>query len=142
MLPALFLAFLFQLNSASAQVQQRVASLEYQQLFSAHQQVPTSTRWSQNSWPGLVTFARSPPLRCWGNEADASYDVAVIGACSKQRSQHTSIKVLFRRRTIRYCYQLSSRVRGLPPFALSVLKSLTHTALVLVPTEFGKDLVV
>jgi agmatinase len=31
-----------------------------------------------DSW-GLLSFARSKPLRCWGSDADVPYDVAVIG---------------------------------------------------------------
>ncbi|KZV94516.1 Arginase/deacetylase [Exidia glandulosa HHB12029] len=36
--------------------------------------------WTRQSWSGLVSFARAPPLRCWGDDEDVAYDVAVIGA--------------------------------------------------------------
>jgi agmatinase len=36
--------------------------------------------WSKESWNGLVTFGRAPPLRCWGAGGDALFDVAVVGA--------------------------------------------------------------
>jgi agmatinase len=36
--------------------------------------------WSKESWNGLVTFGRAPPLRCWGVGGDALFDVAVVGA--------------------------------------------------------------
>jgi hypothetical protein len=43
---------------------------------------PGKPSWSRDRWSGLVSFASSPPLRCWGDDADIAYDVAVIGTSS------------------------------------------------------------
>ncbi|KZT11598.1 agmatinase [Laetiporus sulphureus 93-53] len=36
--------------------------------------------WTQKSWNGLTTFAKSTPLRCFGVDSETPYDVAVLGA--------------------------------------------------------------
>lgn len=41
---------------------------------------PGRPSWSRERWSGLVSFAGAPPLRCWGDDAEIAYDVAVIGA--------------------------------------------------------------
>jgi hypothetical protein len=56
-----------------------VASIDYADLFSADRQIANAPPWTRESWNGLVSFARAPPLRCWGAEADVLYDIAVIG---------------------------------------------------------------
>jgi agmatinase len=57
---------------------------DYSQLFSTGAQLPggqyAPQKWTRESWTGLTTFARAPPLRCWGAEKDVPFDVAVIGA--------------------------------------------------------------
>jgi agmatinase len=56
-----------------------VASTDYADLFSADRQIANAPPWTRESWNGLVSFARAPPLRCWGAEADVPYDIAIIG---------------------------------------------------------------
>jgi len=36
--------------------------------------------WARSSWNGLTTFAKSTPLRCFGDDEAIPFDVAVIGA--------------------------------------------------------------
>lgn len=38
--------------------------------------------WKKDSWNGLTTFAKAPPLRCFGTEAEVPFDVAVLGMLS------------------------------------------------------------
>ncbi|KAI9056927.1 Arginase/deacetylase [Trametes sanguinea] len=40
----------------------------------------SNAQWERGSFHGLTTFARAAPLRCFGADADTSYDVAVVGA--------------------------------------------------------------
>ncbi|KAI0648294.1 Arginase/deacetylase [Trametes meyenii] len=40
----------------------------------------SNAAWERDSFHGLTTFARARPLRCFGADADSSYDVAVVGA--------------------------------------------------------------
>ena len=35
--------------------------------------------WSAQGMNGITTFAKAPPLRCFGSEASTKYDVAVLG---------------------------------------------------------------
>ncbi|KAF8524053.1 Arginase/deacetylase [Hysterangium stoloniferum] len=41
---------------------------------------PISTTWSEESWNGLTTFARSTPLNCFGEDVGRKYDLAILGA--------------------------------------------------------------
>ncbi|OCH90617.1 Arginase/deacetylase [Obba rivulosa] len=52
--------------------------VDFTQLFSP--KLTHIERWSQTSWNGLVTFARSNPLRCFGVDSAIPFDVAVLGA--------------------------------------------------------------
>ncbi|EKM55971.1 uncharacterized protein PHACADRAFT_256966 [Phanerochaete carnosa HHB-10118-sp] len=36
--------------------------------------------WSKQSWNGLTSYAGAKPLRCFGDDIDVAYDVAVLGA--------------------------------------------------------------
>lgn len=40
----------------------------------------TPRPWSQNTYNGLVTYAKTRPVRCFGDDADELYDVAILGA--------------------------------------------------------------
>lgn len=40
--------------------------------------------WSSQSWNGLTTFAKTQPLRCFGEDAGVAYDVAVLGESHQQ----------------------------------------------------------
>lgn len=54
------------------------SGINYTRLFS-NEMIFTDT-WSKDSWNGLTTFAKAPPLRCFGSDAGILYDVAVLGA--------------------------------------------------------------
>ncbi|EPQ54906.1 Arginase/deacetylase [Gloeophyllum trabeum ATCC 11539] len=54
------------------------APTDFERLFSSD--LLSRDKWSQESWNGLVSFARAQPLRCFGSDADVKYDVAVLGA--------------------------------------------------------------
>ncbi|TFK48846.1 Arginase/deacetylase [Heliocybe sulcata] len=53
-------------------------SADFERLFSS--ELLFADTWSRESWNGLVSFARAPPLRCFGADSDEKYDVAVLGA--------------------------------------------------------------
>lgn len=38
-----------------------------------------ATSKGRDAWTGLVSFANTPPYRCWGAEEDKVFDIAVIG---------------------------------------------------------------
>ncbi|KAI0753258.1 Arginase/deacetylase [Daedaleopsis nitida] len=40
----------------------------------------SNAAWSRMAFNGLTTFARAPPVRCFGADAETGYDVAVLGA--------------------------------------------------------------
>jgi hypothetical protein len=53
---------------------------DYVHLFNTEEQLPFApNQWTRASWNGLVSFGHAPPLRCWGEEQDIPYDIAVIG---------------------------------------------------------------
>ncbi|KAI0086647.1 agmatinase [Irpex rosettiformis] len=52
--------------------------VNFTQLFSGELLGPHA--WSAQDMNGITTFARAPPLRCFGSEAATKYDVAVLGA--------------------------------------------------------------
>lgn len=57
-----------------------IGTVNFTQLFgpsSAEKKTPQT--WSRDSWNGLTTFARTEPLRCFGEDAGVPYDVAVLG---------------------------------------------------------------
>ncbi|KZV81236.1 hypothetical protein EXIGLDRAFT_779931 [Exidia glandulosa HHB12029] len=55
--------------------------VDFQQVFGADSHPsPSRQSWTKERWNGLVSFAAAPPLRCWGDDEDIAYDVAVIGA--------------------------------------------------------------
>lgn len=65
--------------------------------------------WARNSWNGLTTYAGSKPLRCFGEDQEVPYDVAVLGALLYL----TCISCFIDNQTrcsIRYYNQLSARV--------------------------------
>lgn len=59
----------------------RGAGTDYEQLFAnTAESKPGVLPWSRERWNGLTSFAGAPPLRCWGDDEDVAYDVAVVGA--------------------------------------------------------------
>ncbi len=55
-------------------------SVNFTELFS-YPDARSPQTWAKESWNGITTFARTTPLRCFGSDADAPYDVAVLGKC-------------------------------------------------------------
>ena len=55
-------------------------ALNFTELFAAYGGDMSNEAWTRSAWNGLTTFARAPPLRCFGEDAGASFDVVVIGA--------------------------------------------------------------
>ena len=57
------------------------AQLNFTELFGAYGGDLSNDAWRPSAWNGLTTFARAPPLRCFGPDAvGTAYDVAVLGA--------------------------------------------------------------
>ncbi|KAI0831720.1 Arginase/deacetylase [Trametes gibbosa] len=56
-----------------------IDALNFTEIFAS---VPdmSNTAWQRGSFYGLTTFAHAAPLRCFGADAEAGYDVAVVGA--------------------------------------------------------------
>ena len=53
------------------------AGVNFTRLFS--NEIIFADTWKKDTWNGLTTFARAPPLRCFGTEAEVPFDVAVLG---------------------------------------------------------------
>jgi agmatinase len=89
---------------------------DYAALFAPGGQTAHAPGWSKESWNGLVTFGRAPPLRCWGAGGDALFDVAVVGARRSSLSHVHSGAYLpaaqARRSTLRRATALGARRRS------------------------------
>lgn len=55
-------------------------SLNFTEIFAAYGDDMSNEMWARTAWNGLTTFARAAPLRCFGVDAGAGYDVAIVGA--------------------------------------------------------------
>ncbi|TBU28994.1 agmatinase [Dichomitus squalens] len=55
-------------------------SLNFTEIFAAYGGDMSNAAWARSAWNGLTTFARAPPLRCFGADFETGYDVAVLGA--------------------------------------------------------------
>lgn len=53
------------------------AEVNFTRLFS--NEIIFADTWQKDTWNGLTTFARAPPLRCFGAESNVPFDVAVLG---------------------------------------------------------------
>ncbi|KAH8102945.1 agmatinase [Cristinia sonorae] len=56
-----------------------VGAVDFTKLFATGDK-KSAQAWSQQSWNGLTTFAKTRPLRCFGEDSGVSYDIAVLGA--------------------------------------------------------------
>ena len=57
-----------------------LGSFNFSEIFAAYGSDMSNGAWARDSWNGLTTFARAPPLRCFGADSETPYDVAVLGA--------------------------------------------------------------
>ncbi|KAI0806924.1 agmatinase [Fomes fomentarius] len=55
-------------------------SLNFTEIFAAYGDDMSNEMWARTAWNGLTTFAKAAPLRCFGVDEGAGYDVAIIGA--------------------------------------------------------------
>jgi len=56
-----------------------IGTVNFTKLFGSGEKQTVQT-WSPAAWNGLTTFAKTQPLRCFGEDASVPYDVAVLGA--------------------------------------------------------------
>ena len=55
-------------------------TLNFTEIFTPFGADMSNAAWAREAYNGLTSFARAPPIRCFGADADTGYDVAVIGA--------------------------------------------------------------
>ncbi|KAI0718552.1 agmatinase [Cerioporus squamosus] len=55
-------------------------ALNFTAIFAAYGGDKSNARWTRYDFNGLTSFAHSPPVRCFGADAETEYDVAVLGA--------------------------------------------------------------
>lgn len=57
-----------------------VHELNFTEIFTPFGADMSNAAWAREAYNGLNSFARAPPIRCFGADAETGYDVAVIGA--------------------------------------------------------------
>jgi hypothetical protein len=74
------------------------AETGYSHLFNVEQLgflAPRPGSGMRNAWNGLERFAQAEPLRCWGEDDDKSFDIAVLGASPLSGEGNTSVTAFF-----------------------------------------------
>ena len=57
-----------------------LGTLNFTELFAPYGNDKSNAAWTRSAFKGLTTYANTPPVRCFGADAERDYDVAVIGA--------------------------------------------------------------
>lgn len=59
-----------------------ISSVNFTKLFNTGDRKSSGIHtWAKAAYNGLTTYARTQPLRCFGEDAGVPYDVAILGAC-------------------------------------------------------------